>query len=245
VLVGAVYVTEFPVPEIVPPLAVQVTAMLLVLLTVAVNVAVAFGASDTPVGLIFTEIDAGAETVTLAEAFFDVSAALVAVTVYVPAVPGAVYKPEFDTVPPVAVQVTAVFELPVTVALNCFVAPVWIDAEVGLMETTTGGAAVVTVTVADADTLVSATLVAVTVYEPAVVGAVYKPEAEMLPPLANQVTAVLLLPVIDVLNCCVLPTCTAAEIGVIDNVIAGAVVVTVTAADADFVESAALVAVTV
>jgi hypothetical protein len=74
-------VIEFPVPEIVPPLAVHVTAVLLLLLTVAVNVVVAFGASDTPVGLMFTEIDAGAVTVTLTEAFFVVSAALVAVTV--------------------------------------------------------------------------------------------------------------------------------------------------------------------
>ena len=77
------------------------------------------------------------------------------------------------------------------------------------------------------------------------VGAVYKPEAEMVPPLADQITLVLLLPVIDALNCCVLPTCTAEEAGVIDSVTAGAVVVTVTAADADFVESATLVAVTV
>lgn len=75
---------------------------------------------------------------------------------------GAVYNPELDTVPPVAVHVTAVFELPVTVAVNCCVAPVWIDAEAGLMETTTGGAVVVTVTVAEKDTVVSATLVAVT-----------------------------------------------------------------------------------
>ena len=76
-------------------------------------------------------------------------------------------------------------------------------------------------------------------------GAVYKPEAEMLPPLADQVTAVLLVPVTDALNCCGLPTCTAAEPGVIDRVTAGAVVVTVVVADADLVESATLVAVTV
>jgi hypothetical protein len=112
-----------------------------------------------------------------------------------------VYKPELETVPPVAVQVTAVFELPVTVALNCWVAPVRIDAEVGVIDTTTGGAVVVTATVAEEDAVVSATLVDVTVYEPAVVGAVYKPEAEIFPPLADQVTAVLLLPVTDALNC--------------------------------------------
>ena len=80
-LAGAVYVIEFPVPEIVPPLAVQVTAVLLVLLTVAVNVVVAFGASDTLVGLMLTDTGAGAVTVTVADAFLVVSAELVAVTV--------------------------------------------------------------------------------------------------------------------------------------------------------------------
>jgi len=234
-----------PVPEIVPPLAVHVTAVLLLLLTVAVNVVVALGASDTPVGLMFTETDAGAVTVTLTEAFLVVSAALVAVTVYVAALLGAVYKPALETVPPVAVHVTAVFELPVTVAVNCFVAPVWIDADVGLIETTTGGAVVVTETVAEEDTVVSATLVAVTVYEPAVVGAVYKPDAEIFPPVADHVTAVLPVPVTDALNCWVLPTCTAAEPGVIVTATGGAVVVTVIAAEADLVESATLVATTV
>jgi len=77
--------------------------------------------------------------------------------------PGAVYNPILDTVPPVVVQVTAVFEVPVTVALNCWVAPVWIEAEVGLIDTTTGGAVVVTATVAEEETVASATLVAVTV----------------------------------------------------------------------------------
>ena len=65
---------------------------------------------------------------------------------------------------------------------------VCIEAEVGLIETVTGGA--LTVTVAQEDIVVSATLVAFTVYEPAVVGAVYRPELEMLPPVADQVTAV-------------------------------------------------------
>ena len=68
-------------PEIVPPLAVHVTAVLLLLLTVAVNVVVAFGARETLVGLMLTDTGAGAVTVTVAEAFLVVSAALVAVTV--------------------------------------------------------------------------------------------------------------------------------------------------------------------
>jgi hypothetical protein len=84
-------------------------------------------------------------------------------------VPGAVYNPALDTVPPVAVHVTAVFELPVTVAVNCCVTDVCKDAEVGLIEMLTTE---VTVTVALADFVVSAALVAVTVYVPAVPGAV-------------------------------------------------------------------------
>ena len=77
-----------------------------------------------------------------------------------------------DTVPPVADQVTAVLLLPVTVAVNCCVAPVWSDAEVGLMLTATTGGGEVTVTLAEADFVLSATLVAVTVRVPAVLGAV-------------------------------------------------------------------------
>jgi len=58
--------------------------------------------------------------------------------------------------------VTAVLLLPVTVALNCCVAFADSDAEPGAMDTVTTGAAL-TVTLADADLVVSATLVAVTV----------------------------------------------------------------------------------
>ena len=51
---------------------------------------------------------------------------------------------------------------PVTVAVNCCVPPVSSEAEVGKMDTeTTGGA--LTVIVAEADLVVSATLAAVTV----------------------------------------------------------------------------------
>jgi len=80
-----------------------------------------------------------------------------------------------DTVPPVADHVTAVLLLPVTVAENCCVPPVWSETEVGLMLTATtggGGGGAETVTVADAALLVSAALVAVTVCEPALLGAV-------------------------------------------------------------------------
>ncbi len=89
-----------------------------------------------------------------------------------PAVPGAVYSPELEALPAVADQVTAVFVEPVTVAVNCCVPLVSIDAAVGLIETDTGGGADVTVIVAEADFVLSAALVAVTVYVPAVAGAV-------------------------------------------------------------------------
>jgi hypothetical protein len=63
-------------------------------------------------------------------------------------------------VPPVADHVTEVLLDPVTVAVNCCVALVSNEADVGLTETETGTA---TVTVEEADLELSATLVAVTV----------------------------------------------------------------------------------
>jgi hypothetical protein len=63
--------------------------------------------------------------------------------------------------PPLADHVTAAFVLPVTVAVNCCVAPVCTEADVGLIETATAGGAV-TVIVADADLVLSARLIAVT-----------------------------------------------------------------------------------
>ena len=52
------------------------------------------------------------------------SAALVAVTVYVPAEDGAVYKPALVMDPPDAAQVTEVLLEPDTEAVNCFCPPV-------------------------------------------------------------------------------------------------------------------------
>lgn len=100
---------------IVPPVALHVTAVLVVPVTVAVNCCVRPVRSATDVGLTVTPT---AVTVTVADADFVGSAALVALTVYVPAVAGAVYKPELVTVPPVALQVTAVFVVPTTLAVN-------------------------------------------------------------------------------------------------------------------------------
>ena len=66
----------------------------------------------------------GGTTVTLAVAVLLVSATLVAVTVTVcglPSVAGAVYRPPLEIVPIAGLtdQVTAVFVVPVTAAVNC------------------------------------------------------------------------------------------------------------------------------
>ena len=76
-----------------------------------------------------------------------------------------------EILPAVADQVTAVLLLPLTLAENCWLFPVCSEAAVGEIVSDTTGAAL-TVTVAEADLVVSAALVAVTVYVPAVVGAV-------------------------------------------------------------------------
>ncbi len=62
--------------------------------------------------------------------------------------------------PAVADQVTAVLLEPLTLAVNCCVHPVSSEAEVGEIVTATGA---LTVTVAEADLVLSATLVAVIV----------------------------------------------------------------------------------
>lgn len=82
-------------------------------------------------------------TVTIAFALSEVSATLVAVTVCVPATDGAVYRPlelivpdvVFPPLTPSTDHVTDVFVDPVTVAVNCVVAPGATVAEVGLTAT--------------------------------------------------------------------------------------------------------------
>lgn len=66
----------------------------------------------------------GCDTVTPAEADLVGSAELVALTVYAPAVDGAVYRPVVVIVPPVAFHKTAVLLVPDTEATNCCCAPV-------------------------------------------------------------------------------------------------------------------------
>jgi hypothetical protein len=69
------------------------------------------------------------------------------------------------------------------------------------------------------------------------------PLEETFPPVADQVTELLLLPVTVAVNCCLAPLESEAEFGETATVTAGAL--TVTVAEADLVESAALVAFTV
>ena len=69
------------------------------------------------------------------------------------------YSPVVEIVPALAFQVTAVLLVPVIVAENCCVPPVWSEADVGDTEIATGA---LTVTAAEADLVVSAMLVAVT-----------------------------------------------------------------------------------
>ena len=65
-------------------------------------------------------------------------------------------------------------------------------------------AGVVTVTAADADFVVSASDVAttVTMVEAETVGAVKRPDVEMVPEELNQVTAVFVVPDTVAVNCC-------------------------------------------
>jgi hypothetical protein len=76
-----------------------------------------------------------------------------------------------------------------------------------------GGAGAVIVTDACADFVLSATLVAVTVKFPAVVPATYSPVEEIVPPVALQVTAVLVEPATLAENCCDAPSSGEADVG--------------------------------
>ena len=101
-------------------------------------------------------------------------------------------------VTPFTCQVTAALELPVTVAVNCWVRKSETDAVAGSTETCTAELDT-TVTVAEPDLVVSAWEVAVTVTFAGlgtVAGAVYTPIDEIVPPpLTLQVTAWLFVPV--------------------------------------------------
>ena len=100
------------------------------------------------------------------------SATEVAVTLkLLPLVDPAVNKPALETVPPVALHVTAVFGLPVTVAVNCCAPPGCRVTLAGETVTVTAGAACM-VTAAVAVLLGSAAEVAVTAKLPEALPAV-------------------------------------------------------------------------
>ena len=116
-------------------------------------------------------------------------------------------------VPALAFQVTVVLLVPVTEAVNCWLAPTCrvLDEGERVMPTDAGG--VIAVTCAEPDLLLSAMLVAVTVYVPALCGAVYRPLLLIVPALAFQLTVVLLVPVTEAVNCWVAPVHTPALLG--------------------------------
>jgi len=165
--------------------------------------------------------------------------------------------------PSAAFQVTLLSEaVPCTLAVNCSVLPPVAEVEAGdtVTEVTVGfgvgAGAAVTVTTAEADFVVSATLVALTVAVPALAGAVNSPDGVMLPNEAFQVTDLLEVdPWTDAVKESVPLVADLAEAGeIVTEVTAGSggggfgldpgAAVTVTGADADRVGSATLVAVT-
>jgi len=112
------------------PLKLQVTAGFDVPGIVAVKACIPAAGTEMLVGLMLSGVPPAATTVTLAEADFVGSATLVAVTLTVTgegALDGEVYSPLFEMVPhaaplhpvPLTTQLTEVFELPVTVEVNC------------------------------------------------------------------------------------------------------------------------------
>jgi hypothetical protein len=122
------------------PLTSQVTAELGAPFTDAVNCCVPKFATLAALGDTLTEVG-GPVTVTVADADFVESACAVAVTVACGGfgvVAGAVYSPVLEIVPleapPVTLQVTAAFDVPVTVAANCCVLPTATLAAVGATE---------------------------------------------------------------------------------------------------------------
>jgi len=155
--------------------------------------------------------------VTVALADLDGAAILVAVTVIVVVVDtaGAVNNPAPEMEPAVVVQVTAWFEVFVTVAANCTVPPEETVVEAGEIATEIGCDAGPTVTVALADLDGAATLVAVTVIVVVVdtVGAANNPVPEIEPAVVVQVTAWFEVFVTVAANCTVPPEETVVETG--------------------------------
>lgn len=191
--------------------------------TLALNCCVVPAATDTLSGATLT-VTLGT-IATFAEADLVGSAELVTTTVTLAgegAMGGAEYTADNELVAsvpqveplqpaPLKPQVTAVFEVPVTLALKSCMPEVEREALVGLMLNKTA-AAVTTATFAEADLVGSATLVAFTLTaagDGTLAGATNSPLAEIVPhatpvhpaPLSVQVTAVFEDPVTFPTNC--------------------------------------------
>jgi hypothetical protein len=119
------------------------------------------------------------------------------VTLAFPGIVPAVNVPSDAILPPVAFQVTACSESPLTFAVNRTLWRIRIEAVAGeILICPEDGCPLCCsmVSVAVADLLASAALVAVTVAGPAVWPAVNTPVEVIVPPVAVQVTAVSLVP---------------------------------------------------
>src|SRR4029077_10049401 len=126
------------------PSTCQVTAVLGAPFTNAVNCCVPKFATVAAPGETLTEVGDALVTVTVADADFVESACEVAVAVTcggLGGVGGAVYSPVLEMLPlgapPAPLQGTAVFDVPVTVALNCCVLPTATLAAAGATEIVT------------------------------------------------------------------------------------------------------------
>jgi hypothetical protein len=181
--------------------------------------------TEALVGLMLIPTAAAPTIVTLAEADLVGSATLVATTLTLAgeaAMEGAkktADDPLVEIVPqdeplqpaPLTLQLRAMFEVPVTLALKSCVPTVGTEALVGLMLSNTA-TATATVTLAEADLVGSATLVAFTVMiagDDKLAGAKYCPLVEIVPhaapvqpePLTDHVTAIFEVPDTFPANC--------------------------------------------
>jgi hypothetical protein len=163
-------VTVLPEPLKLPPLAIHVTAALELPVTVAVKSCEPPAPTVGDAGLMVRTVGV---TVTVDDALRVGSEVLVAVTVYIPPATGAV---QFAVppapgviVPAVAVHATVVTAECVTEAVKVRLPPAGTVVVAGSIDTTVG----VTVTAAVPFLSGSWVLVAVTVYEPPVAGAVH------------------------------------------------------------------------
>jgi len=135
---------------------------------------------------------------------------------------------EFPPRTPFTIQFSPLLVVPETVPLNCLDCPTCRLALVGDTDTDTAATgADTTDTEALATAVVFATLCAVTVMvlEGATVGALYKPDEEIVPvvelppiaPLTSQLRLALLVPDTDALNCSDCPSCKVEELGEIET----------------------------